>query len=270
MGNTINNIRMNQVGSQSVRQKNVGKQTSEKEQVVSDSFTPSAEETQTARESTPQKSNTQIAKDFIHSALKKIEAAKPDMVEAGKDGEDADKVLEDMTGNIKAIHMDFQSDVSNEGKIVRDKGKKATGEMDEGKEDVTKARKDLEGLDKDIDGALNQVKKEIKSNKSKFLYGAEANLKQAKEYYDWAMREVDSVDRGFKFGQKKVQDMGPYLDRIEKDTVDLDVGRFAEDLKGLKGDAREQLISVKIGSEFGNKRLDDVKGYLEKALKYLK
>ncbi|MEQ8192336.1 MAG: hypothetical protein ABRQ39_30500 [Candidatus Eremiobacterota bacterium] len=53
------------------------------------------------------------------------------------------------------------------------------------------------------------------------------------------------------------------------DTAQADVGRFADDLKELRGDGDEKMIDVKVISESAHESIDAIKGYPAKALKDL-
>jgi len=63
--------------------------------------------------------------------------------------------------------------------------------------------------------------------------------------------------------------MKPYLDIVEMDTTETDVGRFARDLKELKSAADEDLLDADLQSKFGGETLDKVTEYLNRALKHL-
>jgi len=130
------------------------------------------------------------------------------------------------------------------------------------------AHKDLTSSLKGIGGALENLEKLAKEEGDRASVAqAKWELGMAKQLLEMHTKYVGLGAKSFKSGQEKITEMGDYLDIVEMDTVETNVGYLGEDIKGLKGDAVEKMIDAQVS--VSDKSLADIRGYLEKALKNL-
>jgi len=236
-------------------------------QEIKDSFVSTAAEAEKVAKTKTESDPVSNAKRLINNALKHIDAAKPDLVEAKKFADEATPFLTEMDPHIKTINLDFIGrDVSAEGTSMRKIGDKYTGKVSEGESEVKEAQLDLKPVKTNVTQALEGLNK---AGKGKSISSAKWELKNSLTWIDYANRDIKGSGRMFGHTGNSVKEMKPYLDIIEMDTVETDVGRFARDLKELKGDAQSQLLDAGLGAKFGGETLDQVKKYLNRALKYL-
>jgi hypothetical protein len=208
------------------------------------------------------------AKALIEKALSGIEEARNPFAGAAKDANENREHFKEMDPSIKKINLDFiGKDVSAEGRIIRAAGNNITGHMMEGEAFSGKAEAILEKISKDVASALGLLEKS--KDEKVNLADAKWQLKCAGDWLDRLVKDASMDGASFRNGKKAIEEMSPFLDIVEMDTVQTDVGRFSDDLKELRGDGDEKMIDAKVISESAPKSIDAIKGYLAKALKDL-
>jgi len=213
--------------------------------------------------------NIETAKTLVSEAINDLDGAKPELVSGEGKAIKARETLDTMEPHIKKIKLDFIGrDVSEEGKETRKIGQDASGYMVQGEANGTEAHKDLTSSLKGIGGALENLEKLAKEEGDRASVAqAKWELGMAKQLLEMHTKYVGLGAKSFKSGQEKITEMGDYLDIVEMDTVETNVGYLGEDIKGLKGDAVEKMIDAQVS--VSDKSLADIRGYLEKALKNL-
>ncbi|MCD4785181.1 MAG: hypothetical protein K8T10_15300 [Candidatus Eremiobacteraeota bacterium] len=238
------------------------------EKVIKDTFTVSQEKIGKTAGKKGKTNHIENARNLIKSALKQIDEAKPDMVDAEKYAGDSMVILQEMDPHVKNINLDFIGrDVSQEGTAVRGIGDKFSAKASKGESETKEAKSDMKPVKGHIENALKEL--EQSDNSDRFLGSAKWELENSLTWLDYADREIIGAERNFEQGKSNIGEMKPYLDIVEMDTVETDVGRFARDLKELKSAADEDMLDAKLQSKFGGETLDSVKKYLNNALKYL-
>ena len=220
------------------------------------------------KSSTSSKADIETAKSFIEKAIKGLDSAKPGLALSEKEAMEAEEDLEKMPPHIKKIKLDFiGKDVSAEGTIMKGIAKDAVKDMAEGDKAAKLSDKTLQEVQKDIGASIESLKG---AKDDKDAGQAMWSLNRAKDKIGLTLQYTGLLSNSFSLGEKEVGEMGDYLDIVEMDTDKTDVGRFADDLTKCKTDSQGNIIDARVTAKFCKEDLDDIKGSLEKALKYLK
>ena len=245
----------------------VEKKTESAAQEVKDSFVASGGKAESMEQVSVKSDPISTAKGLIKDAITHLDAAKPDLANAEKKAADAEGITGEMDPHIKAINLDFIGrDVSAQGTIMREIGGKFDKKAGEGDTSIKEAKADMKPVKDKVEQALKELDK---AGSKTSISSAKWQLENSLNWIDSANRDISMSGGGFDKGKTNIGEMKPYLDIVEMDTVETDVGRFSRDLKELKEDTVSQMIDAKLGAEFGNKGIDTIKEYLNKALKYL-
>ncbi|MDQ7826604.1 MAG: hypothetical protein RDV48_27625 [Candidatus Eremiobacteraeota bacterium] len=239
-----------------------------------DSFVASTPDAKAADRIARDAANIQAAKELLTKSLKSLEDAKPDIKDTVDTGKVTQDGLEKMEPHFKAINLDTlvegcKKDVSGEGKAVRAAGNEAAEGVTKAEGSLNQAKADLAPIEKNIDDAMALLKK-VKDRQKMSIQGALWELENGKTWMSDTNRDLRMSGKAFGNGKESLKEMVPILDIVERDTTETDVGRFSKDLKELKTGARDGIMDGWLSARGSEGTLDGVKGYLTRALNYLK
>lgn len=218
---------------------------------------------------TPNKADVATAKGLIQKALKDLDTIKPHTTVAEAEAKDADEDIKAMPPHIKKIKLDFDSDVSGEGKSIRNLANNAVGDMTPGQEESGIAKKVYEGVEKDVKAAMDALKKANKEAQDKSVNEALWQLESAGGNLEMATRNARMAESSFKKGNSNVAEMGEFITIVEKDRVDTNIGYLGQDLEKLQGDLVGNMIDGMLSAKYAGEDVDPIKEKLNKALKNL-
>jgi len=217
-------------------------------------------------------SHISAAKTLIQQAMDSLNASRPDLTSAQQNGTEAEEKVLTMTPHIKSINLDYVlpsggKDVSADGEAVRAIAGDTAAEATAAEKDIKAAAEDVAGVEKNIDDALAHLE-EVKGDRS--VYGAKYELNTSKDWLEWTTTDIGRAGKYLELGKGSINEMNPFLDIIEQDTEESDVGRFADDLQELQKETRGRMMDASITAKFANENIDNINGYLTKALNHLK